>query len=59
MQSALQSLDTAMAIGDGRRWRVTEITARSRRILAALGVPMPGRIVETEPYDFIPKKYLE
>ena len=59
VQSALQSLDTAMAIGDGRRWRVTEITARSRRLLAALGVPMPGRIVETEPYDFIPKKYLE
>lgn len=59
MQSALQSLDTAIAVSDCRRWRITEITARSRRLLAALGVPLPENIIETVPYEFIPRKYLE
>lgn len=59
VQSALQTLDTVMAIGDGTRWRVTEMTAKSRRLLDVLGVPHPKQVIMTEPYEFIPSMYLD
>lgn len=58
VQTALQALDTVMAIGDGERWRITEMTAKSRRILEALGVPRPEQVIETKPYRYIPPRYL-
>ncbi len=59
VQTAIQTLDTTMAIGDGTTWRVTEMTAKSRRLLASLGVPLPKQVITTEPYEFIPSKYLD
>ena len=59
VQTALQALDTIMAVGDGERWRITEVTARSRRLLDAMGVRRPKDVVETKPYRYIPSRYLE
>lgn len=59
VQTALQALDTVMAIGDGEKWRITEMTAKSRRLLDAMGIPRPKQVIETKPYRFIPSKYLE
>lgn len=59
VQTVIQTLDTIMAIGDGTRWRVTEMSAKSRRIMDILGVPHPKQVVTTEPYEFIPSMYLD
>ena len=59
VQAVLQALDTVMAIGDGVRWRITEMTAKSRRLLDAMGIPHSKQVIETKPYRFIPSKYLE
>lgn len=59
VQTVVQTLDTIMAIGDGTKWRITEMTAKSRRILDSLGVPHPEQVITTEPYEFIPSMYLE
>lgn len=59
VQTVLQALDTMMAIGDGEKWRITEMTAKSRRLLDAMGIPHPKQVIETKPYRFIPSKYLE
>ena len=59
VQTVVQTLDTIMAIGDGTKWRITEMTAKSRRILDSLDVPHPEQVITTEPYEFIPSIYLE
>ena len=59
VQTVLQTLDTIMAIGDGERWRITEMTAKSRRLLDAMSIQHPKQVIETKPYRYIPSKYLE
>ena len=59
VQTVVQTLDTIMAIGDGIKWGITKMTAKSHRILDALRVDRPKQVITTEPYEFIPSMYLE
>ena len=59
VQTALQALDTVIAIGGSEKWRITEMTAKSRRLLDAIGLPRPKEVIETKPYRYIPPRYLE
>ncbi|MCL2149212.1 MAG: transposase [Methanomassiliicoccaceae archaeon] len=57
--TALQHLDNVMALGDGSAWRVTEVTAKNRKILAALGAPGLPKALRTAAYDYLPRAYQE
>lgn len=54
VSTAMQILDTVMAIGDGSTWRISEVSPAHRRIYEALHVPLPGPSIPSAPYKYAP-----
>ena len=54
VSTAMQILDTVMAIGDGSIWRISEVSPAHRSIYEALHVPLPGPSIPSAPYEYAP-----
>lgn len=52
VSTAMQILDTVMAIGDGSTWRISDTSPAHHRIYEALHVPLPGPSIPSAPYEY-------
>ena len=56
VDTAMEWLDSVMAIGDGITWKVVGLTPRNRKVMGALGVKPPKNSLITLPYDYPHRK---
>lgn len=56
VDTAMEWLDSVMAIGDGITWKVVGMTPRNRKVMSALGVNPPKSNLLTLPYDYPRRK---
>ena len=52
VDTAMEWLDSVMALGDGITWKVVGLTPRNRKVMSELGVKPPKSSLVTLPYDY-------